>query len=165
MPHTTLDTVFQAAIGAERAAENLFRGLQSKFAAHPGLAEFWGDYARDEQRHAAWLEGLYARIDPQRLAEPVDEHTAAMVRAVAGFSVESALAQIADLEDAFQLVNEIENAETNAIFQFLLNNFEPDEEMKVFLRAQLQKHIARLMLDFPQQYKGVVARKAVKAAW
>ncbi len=164
MPYPTLDETFHAAIAAERAAETLFRGLQTRFAAHPAVAAFWDDYAQDEQRHAAWLEELYARMDAPRLAEPVDQHTAALVKAVAGFSVEKALAGVTDLEDAYQLVNEIENAETNAIFQFLMNNFEPDEEMKVFLRAQLQKHIAKLALELPQQYRGVMARKAVKAA-
>jgi hypothetical protein len=163
MSPTSLDDVFHAAIGAERAAELLFRGLQAKFAPYPQLAEFWDDYAYDEQQHAIWLEALYTRMDAQRLAEPVDDHTTRLVKAVSSLSVEKALADVHNLEDAYQLVNEIENAETNAIFQFLMNNFEPDAQMQAFLRAQLQKHIAKMMLELPTQYHGVIARQSVLA--
>jgi hypothetical protein len=130
MPTMTLDTVFQAAIAAERATEVLYRGLQAKFASYPELADFWLGYAREEHGHATWLEGLYKRIDPLRLVEPVDQHTARLVIAVQSFSVEMALDGVHDLEDAYQLVNELENNETNAIFQFLMNNFEPDAQIR-----------------------------------
>jgi len=61
------------------------------------------------------------------------------------------------------LVNDIENGETNAIFQFLLNNFEGDAHLRGFLRAQLNEHIARLSIDLPVQYKGILSRKAILA--
>jgi hypothetical protein len=70
---------------------------------------------------------------------------------------------VKNLEDAYQLVNDIENGETNAIFQFLLNNFEADVQMCDFLQMQLNKHIAKLSIDLPTQYKGVLSRKAIQA--
>jgi protein involved in sex pheromone biosynthesis len=82
---------------------------------------------------------------------------------VTGLSVEKALLGVKNLEDAYQLVNDIENGETNAIFQFLLDNFEPDEHMQVFLRAQLNKHIAKLSIDLPIQYKGRSYRTTIQA--
>jgi hypothetical protein len=86
-----------------------------------------------------------------------------LLQAVAGFSVEKALLGVKNLEDAYQLVNDIENGETNAIFQFLLDNFEADVQMRDFLRAQLNKHIAKLSIDLPVQYKGILSRKAIQA--
>jgi hypothetical protein len=77
--------------------------------------------------------------------------------------VEKALPGVKNLEDAYQLVNDIENGETNAIFQFLLDNFETDVQMRDFLLAQLNKHITRLSIDLPVQYKGILSRKAIQA--
>ena len=86
-----------------------------------------------------------------------------LLQAVTGFSVEKALLGVKDLEDAYQLVNDIENGETNAIFKFLLDNFETDEQMRDFFRAQLNKHIARLSIKLPAQYKGILSLKAIQA--
>ncbi len=159
----TVAQVFEAAIGAEKAAEALFRGLQTKFAQHKTVAQFWGQYANEETQHARWLEGLRGRLDAETLAGKVDENTEHLLRAVADFSVEKALQGVHNLEEAYQLVHHLENAETNAIFQFLLDNFEPEEEMQVFLRMQLEKHVTKLTLGFPLQYRGTPARQAVKA--
>ncbi|MGB8213932.1 MAG: ferritin family protein [Anaerolineales bacterium] len=162
MDNVTVVQAFEVAIAAERAAEKLFQGLEAKFAHYAEVATFWKQYALDETKHAEWLEGLKARLTPEQLSRPVDAHTVELLQAVTGFSVEKALLGVKNLEDAYQLVNEVENGETNAIFQFLLNNFEADTQMREFLRAQLDKHIARLSIDLPTQYKGILARQAIQ---
>lgn len=163
MDKVTAAQAFEVAIAAERAAESLFRGLEAKFARHEDVAAFWRQYALDEVQHANWLEDLKARQTAEQLTSLVDTHTVELLQAVTGISVEKALLGVKNLEDAYQLVNDIENGETNAIFQFLLDNFEADEQMQVFLRAQLNKHIAKLSIDLPIQYKGTLSRKAIQA--
>jgi hypothetical protein len=163
MDKVTVAQAFEVAIATERAAERLFQGLEAKFAHHEDVATFWKQYALDEAKHAEWLEGLKGRLTTEQLSRPVDAHTVELLQAVAGFSVEKALLGVKNLEDAYQLVNDIENGETNAIFQFLLDNFEADVQMRDFLRAQLNKHIARLSIDLPVQYKGIISRKAIQA--
>lgn len=163
MDKVTVAQAFEVAIGAEKAAEKLFRGLEAKFVRHEDVAMFWKGYALDEVQHAQWLEGLKARQTAEQLASLVDAHTVGLLQAVTGLSVEKALLGVKNLEDAYQLVNEIENGETNAIFQFLLDNFEADGQMQGFLRAQLNKHIAKLSIDLPLQYKGILSRKAIQA--
>jgi hypothetical protein len=159
----TVAQAFEVAIATERAAERLFQGLEAKFAHHEDVATFWKQYALDEAKHAKWLEGLKARLTTEQLSGPVDAHTVELLQAVAGFSVEKALLGVKNLEDAYQLVNDIENGETNAIFQFLLDNFETDVQMRDFLLAQLNKHITKLSIDLPVQYKGILSRKAIQA--
>jgi rubrerythrin len=152
------------AIAAEKAAERFYLCLSEVFSGAPDLAQFWLAYAQDETKHAEWLEGLKARLSPTELDQLVDDPVLKMLEAVANFSVEKALASIRDLEDAYQLVNDLESGETNAIFQFMLNNFEADEQMRTFLRLQLDRHVGRLSIDLPLQYRGIAARKAIRAA-
>jgi hypothetical protein len=163
MDKVTVAQAFEVAIAAEKAAERLFRGLEAKFTQHADVATFWRGYALDEVQHAEWLEGLKAKQTAERLSSLVDAHTVELLQAVTSLSVEKALLGVKNLEDAYQLVNDIENGETNAIFQFLLDNFEADEQMQVFLRAQLNKHIAKLSIDLPLQYKGKLSRQAIQA--
>lgn len=163
MDNVTVAQAFEAAISAERAAQQLFQGLETKFAPYEDVAAFWGQYANEEAKHAEWLEGLKARLTPEQLSGAVDDHTVELLQAVAEISVEKALLGVKNLEDAYQLVNNIESGETNAIFQFLLNNFETDPQMRDFLRMQLNKHIAKLSIDLPAQYKGILSRKAIQA--
>jgi rubrerythrin len=163
MDDVTVAQAFEAAIAAEKAAERLFQGLEAKFAHREDVAMFWEQYARDEAEHAQWLEDLKARLTPQRLSEPVDAHIVEMLQVVTGYSVDQALLRVRNLEDAYRLVNDIENSETNAIFRFLLNNFEKDEQLRDFLQAQLNKHISRLSIDLPVEYKGILSRKAIQA--
>lgn len=160
----TIGQVFETAIAAERAAEQLFLGLEAKFSAHEELAIFWRGYAADEVSHAQWLEELRARLTPEKLGGLADSGTMNLLHAVAGFSVEKALGGVKDLEDAYQLVSEVESAETNAIFGFLVDNFEADEQVRGFLRSQLNSHVAKLMIDLPAQYRGTGARRAIRAA-
>jgi len=84
-------------------------------------------------------------------------------RKVLQFSVENRLKKIRDLEDAYQLVNELENSETNAIFEFLITNFSSDEETQSFLRSQLNDHIAKLTIGFPTRFRSAVRRREIGA--
>jgi rubrerythrin len=162
MTFTVRETI-ETAIAAERASEALYRGLQARFAPYKGIADFFEAYALEESKHVQWLESLRSRLDDQTLNQIVDASIEYSLQNVSAFSVEKALTRVSNLEDAFQLVNEIESAETNAIFQFLLDHFEPDESVKAFLRQQLEKHVDKLRWGLPAEYQGTVARQALRA--
>lgn len=163
MDDVNVSRAIEVAIAAERAAESLFLGLEAKFAHHEDVAMFWSEYALEEAKHAEWLEGVKARLTKDQLSRQVDSHTVGLLQAVTEFSVKKSLLGVKNLEDAYQLVNDIENGETCAIFQFLLNNFEADVQTKDFLRTQLSKHIARISVDLPEQYKDVLVRMGIRA--
>lgn len=155
--------LFELAIAAEKAMEELYRGLEAKFAHHQEVADFWGKYAAEEARHARWLERLRDTSSPEQLSAPADPFMLKDARKILQFSIENRLKKIKNLEDAYQLVNELENSETNAIFEFLITNFSSDKETQSFLRSQLRDHIANLTIEFPTQFKGTARRQAVKA--
>ena len=162
MNNFTIAQAFAIAIAAEKAAEELYLGLEAKFANHADIVAFWKQYTCDEAQHAEALENMLVRLTPEQLDAPVDLQTVDALQTLAGFSVEKALQGVKNLEDAYQLVDEVENGETNAIFDFLLI-FEKDENMREFLRNQLNKHMARLVDGIPAKYKGILSRRAIEA--
>jgi len=164
MNNITIEKAFEAAIGAEKAAEEFFHGLEAKFSHNEEVSRLWKQYAEDEAMHARWLENLKAKLGQEEHSKPVDEHTVQLLDIVAEISVEKTLEKVHDLEDAYELVNEIENGETNAIFRFLIDNFEADEKMRDFLREQLNEHVGRLTIDLPPQYRGAATRRKIKVS-
>jgi len=159
----TIAELFDLAIATERACETLYRELAARFVDHLEVADFWERYAGQEAGHAQWLQRVRDMTSPAQLAAPADPVMLQNARALAQFSVTNALQGIHNLDDAYQLANELENSEVNAIFEFLVTHFAPDEEVREFLRAQLHDHLARLAGAFPTQYKGVIVRRAIAA--
>jgi rubrerythrin len=164
MRNVTVNEAFEAAIGAEKAAEEFFHGLEAKFSHNEEVAQLWDEYAEDEAMHTKWLEALKSKLSQDELSKLIDESTIHLLESIARISVEKALESIHDLEDAYELVNEIESGETNAIFRFLLDNFETDVKMRDFLRKQLNEHVGKLATDLPPQFRGAATRRKIKAS-
>ena len=158
----TIAALVELSIRLEKSAAEIYRWLGSKFAHHQEVADFWKRYAAEEDMHAQWLERLRDRLDPGELSAPADplmlNDARSLLQSLAG-----KLSGIKNLEDAYQLVNELENSETNAIFEFLITNFGTDKKTQNFLRSQLRDHIARLMIDFPTQFHNALARRNIEA--
>ena len=163
MSIVTFEEAFDAAIGAEKAAEQLFHGLKAKLSHDPDVIQLWKHYAEDEIMHANWLQTLEAKITKDELAQPVDEKAVKLLEVVRQVSIEKALARVSNLEDAYELVNDIEHGETNAIFRFLVDHFEVDRKMRHCMCSRLKLHVSRLSNDLPLKYLEVEARREVKA--
>jgi hypothetical protein len=159
---STLADLIQLAIQLEESAEMLYRGMATRFAHHPEVAAFWERYAAEEVGHARWLERLRRTTSPEQLAMPADPLMLQTARRLQQFSVEMALGRIRNLEDALQLAIELENSETNAIFEFLIVNYSTDRGVVGFLRNQLKNHIVNLTETLPTPYKGKMQRLAVQ---
>jgi hypothetical protein len=159
----TVGNLFEYAIELERAAETLYRKLEEMFDAYPEVALFWKQYASEESGHAAYLERIRAGVDTDRLSRPADGVILQKVRQCLDAASQTRLANLKTLEDAHQLATELENSETNAIFEFMIMNFSTDELAKShqFLRTQLNTHIARLENEFPVEFRGKVARQTI----
>ncbi len=164
MSHKTTRELFELAIAAEKATESLYLGMAKLFAAYPDVAEFWEKYAAEEVMHAKWLRRIRDTASPERLAEDADPTQLENAHRALQMSVEHALAGINNLEEAYQLANDVENSETNAVFEFLVTHFSEDKKVQAFLRSQLREHVGRLMISFPAQFKHAAYRREVKAA-
>ncbi len=159
----TVNELFGMAIKAEKAAEEVYRRLQAKFAPHPDVVRFWRNYAAAEAGHALQLERIRDTLSPEQLAVPADEQVAASARRLLMFPVERALQGIKDLEDAYQLANEMESGETNVVFDFLITYFASDAQAQSMMRSQLRDHVAKISTGFPARFTSSASRLSVKA--
>ena len=160
---TTVADLFALAITAETSAAELYRGLAAKFAQHSDVAEFWQRYVTDEISHARWLARLQGDVSVERLAARADPVILENARRAANVSVETLLADVHNLADAYELVNDLENSETNVVFDFLVSSFPTDQEVLSFLRAQLSEHVDRLVTAFPERFRDPGVRLATTA--
>jgi rubrerythrin len=160
---STVAELLELAIAAERAAETLYHGLESKFTRYDEVVAFWQEYADEEAMHAAWLEQLRDSLSPEKLSALADPSVLEEANRALQVPVERMLRDVHNLEDAYQLVNDLENSETNAVFDFLISNFAEDKKNQAFLRSQLQDHIGKLIIDFPSQFRLDVVRRQILA--
>lgn len=160
---TTVADLFALAIMAETAAAEFYRGLARKFAQYSDVAEFWQRYVTDEIAHARWLARLQGDLSVEQLAASADPVMLENARHAASVPVETLLDNVHNLGDAYELVNDLENSETNAVFDFLVSSFPTDREVLSFLRAQLLEHVNRLVMAFPERFRDPGARLAAMA--
>jgi len=159
----TVAKLFENAIALERAAKTLYQQLEKMFSSYPEVALFWKQYAEEEEGHASYLEHIRAKVEADRLVQPADRDMMRKVKQCLDMASPGILAGIKTLEDAHQLATELENSETNAIFEFIILNFSTEELARShsFLRTQLNTHITRLENEFPTPYKSRSARQKV----
>ncbi len=135
-----------------------------KFERYPEVAAFWNSYAGEENGHARWLAQLRERAGASRLRQPADPDILQQAERALARPVEDLLAGVKDLQDAYELANELEHSETNTVFEFLINYFAEDAQTQAFLRAQLNDHIVRLTKGFPEHLGSATLRRGIQAA-
>ena len=157
----TVGKLFEYAIELEKAVETLYRQLGKMFALDHDIEQFWAHFADEERGHAAYLERIRNGVDTERLSEPADEGIIQAVHMCLSTASLKRLNSILNFEDAYQLAVELENSETNSIFEFMIVNFSTDElaKSRKFLRVQLSNHLVGLKTGLPSQYGSSIARR------
>ena len=128
------------------------------------MAAFWDAYAQAEVSHAQTLRSLRDRLSTEQLSEEVETGMMDAAYRALQSGQEKLDVSVTDLEAAYELASELENGETNAVFEFLITNFAGDKKAQAFLRSQLKDHIAKLMLQFPAQFGNGARRREIKAS-
>ncbi len=160
----TIAHLIELAIQGERLSQIFYEKLASRFKEHPDVMEFWMGYASEEKGHARWLENLRTRSAEERLNQPADPVVLKQAEQALNFPVDSIVAGVKTLQDAYEVANELEHSETNTVFEFLISYFAEDPQTHSFLRAQLNDHIARLMIDFPARLGTGTLRRGIQAS-
>ncbi len=160
---STIATLFELGLSLEQGAESFYRRLAQMFAHEADISLFWKRYANEEAGHARFLKNLRAGLSEAELSRPVDslliKNALKELKRLSGIPLD----EIRTLEDAYNLAVELENRETNAIFEFLVTNC-AKEEAGHFLRQQLHNHLDKLTALFPPPYHSKLKRQAVFAA-
>ena len=164
MADTTVSDLIGLAIQIENTCKTLYEGMEKKFVHTPEIATYWHHLANEEAGHARWLEDLCARSTADELQKKANAEV--LQRAVLALKVSKFQSgkHIHNLEDAYQIANELENSETNAVFEFLITNYSGDHGTVHFLRNQLNAHMTNLQSKLPAMYQSKAARRAIKAS-
>ncbi len=153
---TLLDTLIEL----EQASQDFHLRLQRMFAHQPEAKAVWWQMAADEALHIWLLEQAKASLSPEQRAAPVDPQVWEQVQALMAISPGAVLERIQTLEDAYQVIHELENYEFGAVLDFLLSEFFPAEFQQAFIRSQLREHLARLEgLRTPEWRRSVLAMR------
>ena len=153
---------FDLAIQGEYAAQELYQGLMHLFRAHPDAVELWREFAVEETEHALTLQGILDALTPEQQSPPANTGMVLAAQQALSVPVAQHLAGVKTLEDACELVSDLENSETNAVFEFLLSHFDADNQISPFVLTQLREHIARLQ-TFDERLGGRYQRLKIKA--
>ena len=159
----SVSDLFALAIKAEEAAEALYRGLAELFKQNVDAADFWREYAAEEREHADWLARMRDHLNAEQLAVSASLEILEYAHKALRLPVETSLASVQNLQDAYELVSDVENSETNAVFGFILEHYPINDEVLTFLQNQLEKHVSRLIYSFPIRYGSVNMRRNVPA--
>jgi hypothetical protein len=160
----TIGKLFDYAIELEKATETLYRQAGKMFSHDQDVEKFWTHLANEERGHASYLERIKQEVDINRLSDPADNQMMLDVQTCLSATSLKRLDSVQNLEDAYQLAVELENSETNAIFEFMIMNFSKDELAKSnkFLRIQLSNHLAGLETGLPGKYGSSITRRNLK---
>ncbi len=159
----TIAALFDLGFALEESAEAFYRRLAEMFAHEAEISRFWKEYADEEAGHARFLRKLHAGLSEEELNRPTDSLLLENGRQELARISKTPLDAVRTLEDAYHLAVELENNETNAIFEFLVTNCSLKENTGQFLRQQLHQHMAKLTTLFPVRYRSRLKQKKILA--
>lgn len=159
----TVGSLFGRAIELEHKAAEVYTRLAEKFEHEPRVAAFWREYAAEERIHAQALVSIRAKMEPEVLAQEADIRIMNYARKAMALAVDETVDAITNLDEAYELANDLEVGETNAIFEFLITEYEVAKEARGFLRSQLKEHVTKIAMHFPAGYQFKADRLTVEA--
>lgn len=160
---STIAVLFELGLALEQKAESFYRRLAQMFPHEAEISRFWKQYADEEAGHARFLQNLRAGLSEAELNRPADSSLVESARQELTRISNAPPGEVRTLEEAYNLAVELENHETNAIFEFLAVNCSSKEHTGQFLRQQLHQHINKLTVSFPDRYKSRLKQREVIA--
>ena len=157
----TLAQFFEEAISFERKAAEIYTELSRMFSHSPDVSVIWDQMRNDELFHADELQNLRIELTHEQLSASVDETMWEKVVSVHQLLREESLSSIKDLSDAYELANQLESSEVNAIFQFLLETM-PSHERRRYVLSKISEHLERLY-GLGRRFGGKVSMKQISA--
>lgn len=140
----TIESLFKRAIEIEYKAAQIYEELSKMFPHVPGLAAFWQELHEDEIGHAKMLQETRELLASRQLMLQPDSKIWEDIAGIQHMLDQSLVAEVKTLDDAYELANEIESSEVNAIFQFLALECVPSDKRKVFVLSVIELHLKRL---------------------
>jgi rubrerythrin len=161
-PNTSFDEIFQSAIEIEKKAGNIYERFAELFAAFPKIVDFWKGMNQDESGHAKWLLEMKESLSEEALSSYPDYDLILKVHSIKKSLDEYSKKKIENLDDAYELANEIESSEVNNLFRLLTKKFVSSEDRKKLLFSEINQHQLKIM-DFSKNFGDGLWRKEIPA--
>jgi rubrerythrin len=159
----TLGELSELTISLAHSVEATYRGLAAMFSHEPEIAQFWNLMAEEEANHARWLTNLHQNLDEHLRHKRVDPRFCEGVHAVLEVPAETRLEKIGNLDEALHMALAFETAETNAVFDFLISDYQLATRAREFLRNQVVVHVERLNKGLPERFRDRSVRAVIPA--
>ncbi|MEN6335920.1 MAG: ferritin family protein [Phycisphaerales bacterium] len=158
----TVEDLLDLGIQLEAGLQRLYQEFAGMFGHCPEVAAFWRVLAVDEASHKNRLIQARSVLCGERLARAADAKTVREAQRLLDVEMRERPGEVRNLDDAYELANDLESSETNTIFRFFLSELHPDVSVASILMRDLDVHVERLMTGFPAEYATRTQRLAVK---
>ena len=140
----TIKTLLKLAISAEDKTRLFYKNIAKKFANNKEASQFWKLMEQDEIEHIKSLNKIYESLDENKKKNPVDKSILNKAQNCFNKVNSINLSDIVQVIDAYIITNEIENAEINTVFMFIMNEVISSKQQVKFAYEELSKHLERL---------------------
>jgi len=154
-----MDQLFDEAIAFEKKAAETY--VTRLFSHYPEVSAVWNNMRNDELLHADVLQNLRVELSHKYLSSAVEEAMWEKVISVNQLLGGDLIGPIENLCDAYELANQLEASEVNAIFEFLIETM-PNLERKRFVFSMITEHLERLY-DLDHKFQGKVGMRHILA--
>ncbi len=161
-PNTSFDEIFQSAIEIEKKAGKIYERFAELFSNFPKTVGFWKGMNQDELDHAKWLSEIKESLSEEELSSYPDYDFILKVHSIKKSLEEYSKKKIENLDDAYELANDIESSEINNLFRLLAHKFISSEEKRRFILSEINEHQLKIM-DFPKNFGDRILREEIKA--
>jgi hypothetical protein len=139
-----LEHLFELAVRIEHQASLLYETFSKMFSHIPELDAFWRTMIDEESAHERLLQDAWDLLSPAQLRSPADEkmmRAATHVRLLFSADLKE---KIQTLDDAYELMHNLEYSEMNAIFQFLTSKWISPSKQHDLIHGVIEKHLEYL---------------------
>lgn len=118
-----LKALLEKTMELEKMQVSIYEGLEKKFSFSKRISQFWSGMAEDEKGHYEYLMEIYNQLNLGELSVEVSDELYDTVGKGLSKLSPSRLEDVLNLDDAYNLANEVEDYETQPIFKFIHTNF------------------------------------------
>jgi len=141
----TKKELFHLAINIEGILADAYAYIAEGFHHLPWISHFWQELSQDELHHKTALTLMMERQSPKELNDMIDPRLFIILHDAHRSSLPARWHRIKDLNEAYELANELEHSEFNSVFAFLMQGTAPTPERKAFIMKEIQCHLNKLL--------------------
>ena len=154
--------IMSALVEIESRSADIYLALSRKFRHVPEVADFWGQFVKDEHAHANILKDIQSGAQKDKQEIEIDNKSIENISSTHKW-IKTDLSQfIRNLDDAYELSHEIETREVEMLFEILSTNMGKYIEKLRMIMFEEQGHLQKI-LDFSEVYGNAGWRRNIHA--